>query len=119
MWVGNEGQREPRTRSACSTSSTRAAIETPGTTDGVTELAEHALADGAGLGIAFAASRDQGAAGMLIGLAIVVQHVTRVDLGIDLLGGYIAQNVEWRTAFVVVGLAGVAIAPLFKIGDRV
>lgn len=38
-------------------------------------LAAHALADGAGLGIAFAASRDQGAAGMLIGLAIVVHRM--------------------------------------------
>ncbi|MDV3458384.1 MFS transporter [Sphingomonas sp. HF-S4] len=32
-----------------------------------------------------------------------------------LLGGYIAQNVEWRTAFIVVGLAGVVIAPIFKL----
>jgi MFS family permease len=31
-----------------------------------------------------------------------------------LLGGYIAQNVDWRMAFVVIGLAGVVIAPLFK-----
>ncbi len=31
-----------------------------------------------------------------------------------LLGGYIAQAVEWRTAFFVVGLAGVALAPLFR-----
>jgi hypothetical protein len=38
-------------------------------------LAAHALADGAGLGIAFAASREQGAAGMLIGLAIVVHRM--------------------------------------------
>lgn len=32
-----------------------------------------------------------------------------------LLGGYIAQNVAWRTAFVVVGLLGLAIAPVFKL----
>lgn len=32
-----------------------------------------------------------------------------------LLGGYIAQNIEWRTAFIVVGLAGVVIAPFFKL----
>lgn len=38
-------------------------------------LAAHAIADGAGLGIAFAASREQGAAGMLIGLAIVVHRM--------------------------------------------
>ncbi|KQT35387.1 MFS transporter, partial [Sphingomonas sp. Leaf412] len=31
-----------------------------------------------------------------------------------LLGGYIAAAVEWRAAFVVVGLAGLAIAPLFR-----
>lgn len=31
-----------------------------------------------------------------------------------LLGGYIAQAVEWRTAFFTVGLAGIAIAPLFR-----
>ncbi|HZF53065.1 MAG TPA: permease [Polyangiaceae bacterium] len=38
-------------------------------------LAAHALADGAALGIAFAASREQGAAGMLIALAIVVHRM--------------------------------------------
>ena len=32
-----------------------------------------------------------------------------------LLGGYIAQTVEWRTAFLVVGLLGLAIAPLFRL----
>jgi MFS family permease len=31
-----------------------------------------------------------------------------------LLGGYIAQNVDWRTAFITVGVAGIVIAPLFK-----
>lgn len=35
-----------------------------------------------------------------------------------LLGGYIAQAVEWRTAFVVVGLLGLAIAPVFKLVVR-
>ncbi|RYD54572.1 MAG: MFS transporter [Sphingomonadales bacterium] len=32
-----------------------------------------------------------------------------------LLGGYIAQNVEWRTAFVVVGLLGLVVAIPFKL----
>ncbi|WEJ99067.1 MAG: MFS transporter [Candidatus Sphingomonas phytovorans] len=32
-----------------------------------------------------------------------------------LLGGYIATTVDWRAAFIVVGLAGVAIAPLFRL----
>ncbi|RYY26276.1 MAG: MFS transporter [Sphingomonadales bacterium] len=32
-----------------------------------------------------------------------------------LLGGYIAQNVEWRTAFVVVGLLGLLVAVPFKL----
>lgn len=31
-----------------------------------------------------------------------------------LLGGYIAQAVEWRTAFYTVGLAGIVIAPFFR-----
>ena len=31
-----------------------------------------------------------------------------------LLGGYIAQLVAWRTAFLVVGIAGIAVAPLFR-----
>ncbi len=31
-----------------------------------------------------------------------------------LLGGYIAAAINWRTAFVVVGLAGLVIAPVFK-----
>ncbi|SCW72613.1 Sugar phosphate permease [Sphingobium faniae] len=35
-----------------------------------------------------------------------------------LLGGYIAQTVEWRTAFIVVGLAGLLIAPLFRLTVR-
>jgi predicted MFS family arabinose efflux permease len=32
-----------------------------------------------------------------------------------LLGGYIAANVEWRTAFLVVGLLGILIAPVFRL----
>ena len=31
-----------------------------------------------------------------------------------LLGGWIASTVDWRTAFFVVGLSGIAIAPLFR-----
>lgn len=31
-----------------------------------------------------------------------------------LLGGYIAQLVEWRTAFLTVGIAGIVLAPLFR-----
>lgn len=31
-----------------------------------------------------------------------------------MLGGYIAQNVDWRTAFIVIGLAGIVIAPVLK-----
>jgi predicted MFS family arabinose efflux permease len=32
-----------------------------------------------------------------------------------LLGGYIAAAVDWRTAFVAVGLAGIVIAPIFRL----
>lgn len=35
-----------------------------------------------------------------------------------MLGGYIAATIDWRTAFVVVGVAGVAIAPLFRLVVR-
>jgi predicted MFS family arabinose efflux permease len=35
-----------------------------------------------------------------------------------LLGGYIAQAVEWRTAFLVVGLLGLMIAPIFRLVVR-
>ncbi len=35
-----------------------------------------------------------------------------------LAGGYIAQEVNWRVAFVVVGLAGVAFAPVFRLMVR-
>lgn len=35
-----------------------------------------------------------------------------------LLGGYIAQNVDWRVAFIVVGLAGIVIAPIFRLVVR-
>jgi predicted MFS family arabinose efflux permease len=35
-----------------------------------------------------------------------------------LLGGYIAQTVEWRTAFIAVGIMGILIAPLFRIVVR-
>ncbi|WP_033921943.1 spinster family MFS transporter [Sphingomonas sp. 37zxx] len=32
-----------------------------------------------------------------------------------ILGGYIAATVDWRTAFVVVGVAGIVIAPIFRL----
>ena len=32
-----------------------------------------------------------------------------------LLGGYIATTVDWRAAFIVVGVAGVALAPIFRL----
>lgn len=35
-----------------------------------------------------------------------------------LLGGYIAQTVEWRTAFIAVGIMGILIAPLFRMVVR-
>ena len=33
-------------------------------------------------------------------------------------GGYIAAKVEWRTAFIVMGVAGIALAPLFRLVVR-
>ncbi|TKD52931.1 MFS transporter [Sphingomonas baiyangensis] len=35
--------------------------------------------------------------------------------GGSILGGFIAATVDWRTAFIVVGVAGVAIAPVFRL----
>jgi MFS family permease len=35
-----------------------------------------------------------------------------------LLGGWIASTVDWRTAFVTVGLAGLALAPIFRLAVR-
>jgi len=35
-----------------------------------------------------------------------------------LLGGWIASAIDWRTAFVAVGLAGVALAPIFRLSVR-
>ncbi len=35
-----------------------------------------------------------------------------------LLGGYIAASVDWRMAFIVVGLAGIVIAPIFRLVVR-
>lgn len=35
-----------------------------------------------------------------------------------LAGGYIATRVDWRAAFIVVGLAGVVLAPIFKLTVR-
>jgi MFS family permease len=35
-----------------------------------------------------------------------------------LAGGYIAQEIDWRVAFIAVGLAGVAFAPLFRLVMR-
>ncbi|MGH6781240.1 MAG: spinster family MFS transporter [Sphingomonadaceae bacterium] len=32
-----------------------------------------------------------------------------------LFGGYIAATIDWRTAFIVVGVAGIAVAPLFRL----
>jgi len=34
------------------------------------------------------------------------------------LGGWIASTVDWRTAFIVVGLAGLALAPIFRLVVR-
>ncbi|MFC3711642.1 spinster family MFS transporter [Sphingoaurantiacus capsulatus] len=34
------------------------------------------------------------------------------------LGGWIASTIDWRTAFIVVGLAGVALAPIFRLVVR-
>ena len=38
--------------------------------------------------------------------------------GGSLLGGYIAQTVAWRTAFLVVGIAGLVLAPVFRLVVR-
>lgn len=38
--------------------------------------------------------------------------------GGSLLGGYIAQIVAWRTAFLVVGIAGLVLAPVFRLVVR-
>ncbi|HVJ00868.1 MAG TPA: MFS transporter [Sphingomonas sp.] len=35
-----------------------------------------------------------------------------------LLGGYIAATVDWRTAFIAVGVAGIVIAPIFRLVVR-
>ena len=35
-----------------------------------------------------------------------------------LLGGYLAASVDWRTAFLVVGVAGIVIAPIFRLVVR-
>jgi MFS family permease len=35
--------------------------------------------------------------------------------GGSILGGYIAATVDWRTAFIVVGIAGIVVAPLFRL----
>ncbi len=35
-----------------------------------------------------------------------------------MLGGYIASQIDWRTAFIVVGIAGIAIAPIFRLTVR-
>jgi len=34
------------------------------------------------------------------------------------LGGWIASTIDWRTAFIVVGLAGLALAPIFRLAVR-
>jgi predicted MFS family arabinose efflux permease len=47
-------------------------------------------------------------------LAIYSMGVPLGLAGGVLLGGYLAQLVEWRTAFLTVGIAGIAIAPLFR-----
>jgi len=35
-----------------------------------------------------------------------------------MLGGYIATSIDWRTAFVVVGIAGLVLAPVFRLSVR-
>lgn len=35
-----------------------------------------------------------------------------------MLGGYIATSIDWRTAFVIVGVAGLVLAPVFRLSVR-
>lgn len=48
-------------------------------------------------------------------LAIYSLGIPLGSAGGVFLGGYIAALIEWRTAFIVVGIAGVLIAPIFRL----
>ena len=58
-------------------------------------------------------SRNRAFALSIYSLGIPIGSATGV-----LAGGYIASAVDWRLAFIVVGIAGVLIAPLFKLVVR-
>lgn len=51
-------------------------------------------------------------------LGIPIGSAFGVIAGAQIAGGAMGENLDWRTAFIIVGLAGIAIAPLFKLTVR-
>ena len=51
-------------------------------------------------------------------LGIPIGSAFGVIAGAQIAGGAMGENLDWRAAFIIVGLAGVAIAPLFKLTMR-
>jgi len=51
-------------------------------------------------------------------LGIPIGSAFGVIAGAQIAGGALGENLDWRTAFIIVGLAGIAIAPLFKLTMR-
>jgi len=51
-------------------------------------------------------------------LGIPIGSAFGVVAGAQIAGGALGENLDWRSAFIIVGLAGVLIAPLFKLTVR-
>jgi MFS family permease len=51
-------------------------------------------------------------------LGIPIGSAFGVIAGAQIAGGALGDNLDWRTAFIIVGLAGIVIAPLFKFTVR-
>lgn len=51
-------------------------------------------------------------------LGIPIGSAFGVVAGAQIAGGNIAENLDWRSAFIIVGVAGIVIAPIFKLTLR-
>jgi MFS family permease len=51
-------------------------------------------------------------------LGIPIGSAFGVIAGAQIAGGALGENLDWRTAFIIVGLAGIVIAPFFKLTLR-
>ena len=54
----------------------------------------------------------------LYSLGIPIGSAFGVIAGAQIAGGAVSENLDWRAAFIIVGVAGIALAPIFKLTVR-